>query len=97
MIAGKSVLVPDKRLKMHREAIETNIIAIFGQNFEIKNPEPDVDLRETYEFDSIDAIELLGEIEKMLQRELTQEQKKQAMEIRTLNQIFDYVDGLANP
>ena len=82
---------------MQRIEIEAKIIAIFSQNFEIENPEHDVDLREAYEFDSIDAIELLGEIEKMLQRELTQDQKKQAMEIRTLNQIFDYVYGLANP
>ena len=82
---------------MQRIEIEAKIIAIFSQNFEIENPEHDVDLREAYEFDSIDAIELLGEIEKMLQRELTQDQKKQAMKIRTLNQIFDYVYGLANP
>ena len=81
---------------MQREEIEAKIVAIFSQNFEIENPEHDVDLREAYEFDSIDAIELLGEIEKMLGKELRQEQKKQAMEIRTLEQMFDYVDGLAN-
>lgn len=82
---------------MQREEIEAKIIAIFSQNFEIENPEHDVDLRETYEFDSIDAIELLGEIEKMLEKELSQEQKKQAMNIRSLNQIFDYVEGLSSP
>lgn len=82
---------------MQREEIEAKIIAVFSHNFEIENPEPDADLREAYEFDSIDAIELLSEIEKMLQKELSQEKKKQAMEIRTLNQIFDYVDGLAGP
>ena len=82
---------------MQREEIEAKIIAVFSQNFEIANPEPDADLREAYEFDSIDAIELLGEIEKMLEKELSQEQKKLAMEIRTLKQIVDYVENLENP
>jgi acyl carrier protein len=55
----------------------------------------DEDLREAHEFDSIDAIDLLGEIEKMLNSELSQNEKKQAMGIRTINQICDYVESLA--
>jgi acyl carrier protein len=54
----------------------------------------DDDLREEHEFDSIDAVELLLQIEKMLDSELTQEEKKQAMDIRTINQICDYIEGL---
>jgi len=48
-----------------------------------------------HEFDSIDAIELLGEIETILDSELTHDEKKQAMDIRTINQICDYVESMA--
>ena len=48
-----------------------------------------------YEFDSIDAIELLVEIEKMLGFILTQEEKKQAMNVRTLAQVCDYIETIA--
>jgi len=52
-------------------------------------------LRDAHEFDSIDAIELLREIEIMLGSELTQAEKKNAMEIRTINDILDYVELLS--
>ena len=68
-----------------------DLVRIFRENFEIDNPDTDDDLREEYEFDSIDAIELLVEIEKMLGFALTQEEKKQAMDVRTLDQICDYI------
>lgn len=80
---------------MQRQDIENHIVQIFENEFEIENPENEVDLRETYGFDSIDAIELLAEIEMFLGFELTLDQKKQAMEIRTIAQIFDYVEDLA--
>ena len=51
-------------------------------------------LRETHEFDSIDAIELLREIEILLKTQLTQDEKKAAMDIRTINQIVDYVETI---
>ena len=54
----------------------------------------DDNLRDEHEFDSIDAIELLIEIEKMLGFTLTQEEKKQAMDIRTLNHICDYIETI---
>jgi len=79
---------------MDRKEIEKHILHIFQDEFEIENPENDVDLRETYGFDSIDAIELLAEIEIFLGFELTLDEKKQAMEIRTLSQIYDYVEDL---
>ena len=81
---------------MNRDEIRTRILAVFAESFEIDNPDPDDDLREVHEFDSIDAIELLAEIEKMLKSELTQNEKKQAMGIRTINQICDYVEALAS-
>lgn len=80
---------------MTRNEIEKEIIAIFQREFEVENPAMDVNLREAYGFDSIDAIELLLEIEKLLGFELTQEEKKQAMDIRTINQICDYVERMA--
>lgn len=80
---------------MTRQEIEQEVKSIFLREFEIENPQMDKDLRETYGFDSIDAIELLLEIEKFLGSELTQEEKKQAMDIRTVNQICDYIEKMA--
>jgi acyl carrier protein len=76
---------------MTRDEIEKAIIRIFTDQFEIENPGLDDNLREVHEFDSIDAIELLREIEILLDVQLTREEKKAAMEIRTINQIVDYV------
>ncbi len=80
---------------MTREQIISEILKIFKEDFEIENPGLDDKLREEHDFDSIDAIELLVEIEKMLGTELTQEEKKRAMDIRTINQICDYIEALA--
>jgi len=55
----------------------------------------DEDLREVYEFDSIDAVELLRESSCSSAHPLTYEEKKGAMEIRTFGQILDYVLALA--
>jgi len=79
---------------MTRDEIQKAIIAIFADQFEIDNPGLEDDLREVHEFDSIDAIELLREIEILLGDQLTREEKKAAMEIRTINQIVDYVVAL---
>ncbi len=68
---------------------------VFEKEFEIVNPGLDDNLTEDHDFDSIDALELLGEIEKMLDSELTRQEKKDAMEIRTINQICDYIKVLA--
>ncbi len=80
---------------MVRDEIEKHILHIFQDEFEIEHPETDEDLREAYGFDSIDAIELLAEIEMFLGFELTLDEKKQAMEIRTLRHIYDYVENIA--
>jgi acyl carrier protein len=80
---------------MTREELQSEILQILSREFEIENPDLDDDLREKYEFDSIDAIELLVEIEKLLKTELTQEEKKRAMDIRTINHVCDYVEALA--
>ena len=79
---------------MTREEIITQILTFFQKEFEIENPGLDDNLREKHGFDSIDAIELLLKIEKMLGYELTQEEKKQAMDIRTINQVCDYIESV---
>ena len=79
---------------MTRQEIEREVKTIFKREFEIENPGMDDDLRETYEFDSIDAIELLLAIEVFLGYEITQEEKKQAINIRTINQICDYIEKI---
>jgi acyl carrier protein len=81
---------------MTRSEIQTAILRIFNDEFEIVDPGLDDDLRDKFEFDSIDAIELLREIEIILDSLLTREEKKAAMDIRTINHIVDYVDGLAS-
>jgi len=81
--------------KMTRQEIEREVKNVFQREFEIANPEMDADLRETYEFDSIDAIELLLAIETFLGTEISQEEKKQAINIRTINQICDYIEKIA--
>jgi acyl carrier protein len=80
---------------MTRDEIITQILNFFRKEFEIENPGLDDNLREKHGFDSIDAIELLLKIEKMLGSELTQEEKKMAMDIRTINQVCDYIELLA--
>jgi len=80
---------------MTRDQLTAQILGIFSEQFEIDHPQLDEDLREAYEFDSIDAIELLREIETLLKSELTRDEKKMAMDIRTIRQVVDYVLGLA--
>ena len=80
---------------MTRDEIKSEIIRIFRDQFEIENPGLDDDLRDAHEFDSIDAIELLREIEIMLGSELAQAEKKNAMEIRTINAILDDIELMA--
>ena len=76
---------------MTREQITREILDIFRREFEMENPGLDDDLRDTGEFDSVDAIELLLEIERLLHTELAHEEKLLAMEIRTIRQVVDYV------
>ena len=81
---------------MTRDQITSAILEIFRREFEMENPGLDDNLRETGEFDSVDAIELLLEIERLLKRELTHEEKQMAMEIRTIRQVIDYVELMAS-
>ncbi|MFH0976525.1 MAG: phosphopantetheine-binding protein [Spirochaetota bacterium] len=81
---------------MTRDAIVGEILKIFKEEFEIENPGLDDNLKEKYEFDSIDAIALLEYMENMIGSPLTQEEKKLTLEIRTINQICDYIEAMTN-
>ncbi|MFH2075744.1 MAG: phosphopantetheine-binding protein [Pseudomonadota bacterium] len=80
---------------MTRDQITLQLLEIFRREFEMESPGLDDDLRETAEFDSVDAIELLLEIERLLKIELTHQEKQLAMEIRTFRQVIDYFELLA--
>ena len=85
----------NKRDQMTREEITLKLLEVLQREFEIINPGLDDNLREAFGFDSVDAIELLLEIERLLNFELTHEEKKMAMEIRNIRQIIDYVELMA--
>jgi acyl carrier protein len=79
---------------MTRDILQEKIMTILVQDFEFQQPGLDDNLREDHGFDSIDAIELLGKIERILGFSLTREEKEKAMEIRTINDILDYVERI---
>lgn len=79
---------------MTRNDIQEKILAILIDDFEFDNPGLDDNLRDDHGFDSIDAIELLAKIEKILGFTLAREEKEKAMSIRTINDILDYIEAL---
>ena len=81
---------------MQRAEIQKQILAILEDLFEFENPGLNDNLRDDHGFDSIDAIELLGEIEKILGFSLTRAEKEKAMTIRTINDILDYIEVVAS-
>ena len=79
---------------MTRNEIQEKILAILVDDFEFDTPGLDDNLRDDHGFDSIDAIELLARIEKILGFTLAREEKEKAMSIRTINDILDYIEAL---
>lgn len=79
---------------MTRDDLEKNIVAILVDEFEFEDPGLNDNLRDDHGFDSIDAIELLAKIEEMLGFQLTRKEKEQAMTIRTINDILDYIETM---
>lgn len=51
---------------MTRDVLQEQILTILVQDFEFQQPGLDDNLRDDHGFDSIDAIELLGKIERIL-------------------------------
>jgi len=81
-------------MALTREHLLDELLCFFKDNFEIENPGLNDDLRDDHGFDSLDAIEVLAKVEKLLGVKLSQDEKKEALEIRTLNQICDYVETI---
>ena len=79
---------------MTRDVLQEKILTILVKDFEFQQPGLDDNLRDDHGFDSIDAIELLGKIERILGFSLTREEKEKAMEIRTINDILDYLERI---
>nr|WP_319490710.1 acyl carrier protein [uncultured Desulfobacter sp.] len=77
---------------MEREEIETTIIDFIEANFEMSDVGVDDDLNAVHGFDSIDAIELLREIETLMDGKLTRDEEEAAMGIRTVRQIVDFIE-----
>ena len=79
---------------MNRDEFKDKILSILIEDFEFEQPGLQDNLRDDHGFDSIDAIELLGKIELILGFPFTREEKEQAMGIRTINDILDYVEKI---
>jgi acyl carrier protein len=79
---------------MTKDEFKDKVLTILTEDFEFEQPGLDDNLRDDHGFDSIDAIELLGKIELILGFSFTREEKEQAMGIRTINDILDYVQGI---
>ncbi len=79
---------------MTRDELQKKILTILVNDFEFDNPGLDDNLRDEHGFDSIDAIELLAKIEKIIGFSISREEKEKAMSIRTVNDILDYVEAL---
>ncbi len=79
---------------MTRDEIERTILGIMENEFNIVNPDKDANLGEEYEFDSIDALETLSQVEQILAVRLTMDQKKELFDYRSINQICDYLAGI---
>jgi acyl carrier protein len=79
---------------MTRKELQQQIMTILEQDFEFEHPGLDDNLRDEHGFDSIDAIELLAKIEKMIGFAIAREDKEKAMSIRTINDILDYIETL---
>ena len=79
---------------MTRDELQEKILTILEKDFEFDHPGLDDNLRDEHGFDSIDAIELLAKIEKILGFSIAREEKEKAMSIRTVNDILDYIEAL---
>ncbi len=81
---------------MTRDELQDAIVTVLVDEFEFDNPGLADNLRDDHGFDSIDAIELLAKIEEMLGYQISRKQKEEAMSIRTINDILDYIETIQN-
>jgi len=85
---------------MTRLEIEQKVLGTLAEDFEIENLNKDASLVDVYEFDSIDAINLLGSIEETfsLNEPLTIQEEREAMTFflsnATVNQLITFIEDL---
>ena len=79
---------------LFRSELQAQLTQILEQDFEFSNVAPGDNLRDVHGFDSIDAIELLAKLEKLLGFSISREEREGAMRIRTLADILDYIETL---
>lgn len=77
---------------MTRAEIEDVLLKVLEEKFKIRDPDRDQNLFEHYDFDSIDALEMLETLETRHGMRLSLEQKKQLFEHRTINQLTGYLE-----
>ena len=80
---------------MTRDEIKVKLLRFLEEILEFEDLALDDDLRDVHGFDSIDAIELIREVEIMINAKLTREEKEMALDIRTIDQILDYIESMA--
>ena len=79
---------------MTRDELKEKIVAVLVDEFEFESPGLTDNLRDDHGVGSIDAIELLAKIEEMLGFQLSRKEKEQAMTIRTIDDILDYIETI---
>ncbi len=84
---------------MTREEIESKILMILKDEYEIENLGKNDNLAELHEFDSLDGIDMLGSIEDIFGVDrLDPEKEREAIQILlkdlTLTKLVDYVEML---
>lgn len=77
---------------MGPDEIDRIVRAVLRAKFKIEGVDPDAVLSEAYDFDSIDALEMLGALEDDHGIVLTQRQKKALYDHRTLRSIVHFLD-----
>jgi acyl carrier protein len=77
---------------MTREQIEEILLKVLRERFHIENPDRHAVLSDAYDLDSIDALEMLTDLEDTHGIVLTQTQKKELFEHRTVDAIVGCID-----
>ena len=85
-------------MTLSREIIETEIRRLLTESFEIQPGDilPGANLFDDLGLDSLDAIDMLLSMETYVGRRLNDDDKDRAKQIRTLDDLVTFVEGLAS-
>lgn len=87
---------------MTRVDVEKKVFQVLEEEFEIENPDVNGNFAESYEFDSVDALNLLGSIEEIfdLDQPLSVEEEREVMNLFmkncTLSEFIDFLVDMLN-